>query len=193
MLSAAQIKSHVNFAPMRYHIPLLARMVAFLCLPFCLYGGQFPLKTDAKVVVLVFISSECPISNKLAPELQRLSRKFPTNDVSFNLVYPNASETDATFAAHRRDYHLSADFHHDPQHKLVRLAGATVTPEAAVFNAKRELVYRGRINDRYLALGKDRPQATQNDLEDAISALLSGKKPKHARTEAIGCFIQDQK
>ena len=55
----------------------------------------------------------------------------------------------------------------------------------------RSLAYRGRINDRFLALGKDRPKATRHELEDAINALLAGKRPKHARTEAVGCFIQN--
>lgn len=193
MTSAAQIKSHVQFAPVRYHISMLARLLAFLSLPLFLNGAEFPLKTDAKLVVLVFISSECPISNKLAPELERLSRKFSNTEVAFNLVYPNTSDTEERVAEHRREYHLTANFVRDPKHELVKAAGATVTPEAAVFNAKRELVYRGRVNDRFLALGKDRPQATRNDLEDAINALLAGKKPKHARTEAVGCLIQDQK
>ena len=192
MVSAAQIKSHVQFTLQRYSIRMLLRLIAFILLPLSVVAAQFPLKSDAKLVVLIFISSECPISNKLAPEIERLTHKFPTNEVSFNLIYPNASDTDAKISTHRRDYHLTANFLHDTQHELVKIAGATVTPEAAVFNSKRELVYRGHINDRVLALGKDRPQATQNDLEDAITVLLAGKKPKHARTEAIGCYIQDE-
>lgn len=191
MVFAAQIKSHVKTAPMRYSICMLLRMVAFILLPLCVSAAQFPLKSDAKLIVLIFISTECPISNKLAPEIERLSHKFPTNEVSFNLIYPNASDTDATISDHRRDYHLTANSLRDAKHEFVKSAGATVTPEAAVFNSKRELAYRGRVNDRFLALGKDRPYPTQNDLEGAIVALLAGKKPKHARTEAIGCFIQD--
>jgi hypothetical protein len=191
MASAAQIKSHVKSAAMRYSIRMLLRLVAFILLPLSVCAAQFPLKADAKLVVLVFISTECPISNKLAPEIERLSHKFPTNEVSFNLVYPNASDTDGKISAHRHDFHLSSNFLRDPKHELVKTAGATVTPEAAIFDSNRELAYRGRINDRVLALGKDRPQATRNDLEETINALLAGKKPKHPRTEAIGCFIQD--
>jgi hypothetical protein len=191
MFSAAQIKSHVQFALWRYSIHMLLRLIAFILLPLCVSAAQFPLKSDAKLVVLIFISAECPISNKLAPEIERLSHKFPTNEVSFNLIYPNASDTAAKISTHRHDYHLTANFVRDETHEFVKAAGATVTPEAAIFNSKRKLAYRGRINDRYLALGKDRPYATENDLEDAIIALLAGKKPKQARSEAIGCYIQD--
>jgi thiol-disulfide isomerase/thioredoxin len=194
MALAAQIKSHVKFASMRYRNRMLWRVISVLfasVLALSVSAANFPLKTGAKLVVLVFVSSECPVSNKLAPEIEHLSHKFSTNDVSFNVVYPNASDTAEKISEHRHDYHLTGNFLRDAKHELVRAAGVTITPEAAVFDANRDLVYRGRINDRFLALGKDRPQATQHDLEDAIKSLLAGKKPKHARIEAIGCFIQD--
>lgn len=149
------------------------------------------LKAKEKTLVLIFVSSECPISNKMAPEIERLHRKFSTNDVALTVVYPNASDSEKTIAAHQREYHLSAPFTRDPKHELVKAAGVTVTPEAVVFNAAREIVYRGRINDQYLALGKGRPAPTQHDLEEAIEATVAGKKPKESRTEAIGCYIQD--
>ncbi|MGZ5529927.1 MAG: thioredoxin-like domain-containing protein [Limisphaerales bacterium] len=173
---------------------MFARALTFLLTltllaPLC--AEDSPLKSNAKVVVLVFVSSECPISNKFAPELERLSHKFPTNEVSFNLVYPNASDSESKIAEHRRDFNLTGTYLRDPNHTLTKTAHATITPEAAVFDAHRNLVYRGRVNDQYLALGKGRPEPTQHDLEDAIKATLDGHKPKHAHIEAIGCFIQD--
>jgi thiol-disulfide isomerase/thioredoxin len=158
---------------------------------FCAHGETSPLRSRAKIVVLVFVSSECPISNKLAPELERVGHKFSTNDVSFTIVYPNKSDTEAKVAEHRREYHLTGEYRRDPKHKLAKTAGATVTPEAAVFDEQRELVYRGRVNDQFVALGKGRPEATRHDLEEAISAVLAGKKPAQSRTDAVGCFIQD--
>lgn len=172
---------------------MLTRVIAIfmVLLSLCGQAANFPIKASAKLVVCVFVSSECPISNKFAPEIERLSQKYSKDEVSFNVVYPNASDTDSKVTEHRRDYHLTGAFIRDPKHELVKLAGATVTPEAAVFDSKRELVYRGRVNDQYLALGKGRPHPTQHDLEDAITALLAGQKPKQSRTEAVGCYIQD--
>lgn len=154
--------------------------------------AKSPLESNAKVVVLVFVSSECPISNKFAPALERLTHTFATNDVSFALVYPNASDTDAKIQKHRHEYRLTGNFLRDPKHALVKKAGVTITPEAAVFDQMRQVVYRGRVNDQFLALGKGRPQPTQHDLEEAIAAVLKGKRPEQARTEAVGCFIQDR-
>jgi hypothetical protein len=58
------------------------------------------------------------------------------------------------------------------------LAHVTTTPEAAVFRSNGDVlreVYRGRIDDRYLSIGQERPQPQQHDLEAAISAALAGK------------------
>lgn len=149
------------------------------------------LKSSAKIVALVFVSSECPISNKLSPEIERLYQKYSTNGVSFTVVYPNAGDTEEKIAAHRKDFRQTAPYVRDASHELVKAAGATITPEAAVFNEKRELIYRGRITDQFLSIGRGRPAPTVHDLEEAIAAALAGQKPKQARVEAVGCYIQD--
>src|SRR5436853_6929667 len=91
------------------------------------FAGATPLEGKERIVVLIFISSDCPISDKLAPEIERLHQKFSTKNVAFTLVYPNASDTDEKIATHRRDYRLTAPFAHDPHHELAKKASATVT------------------------------------------------------------------
>jgi thiol-disulfide isomerase/thioredoxin len=152
-----------------------------------------PLQSKAKVVALVFVSSECPISNKLAPELERLHQKYSKQGAEVWIIYPNASDGEKEIAKHRKEFRLTTPYARDVHHELVKKVGATITPEAAVFDGKRQLVYRGRVTDQFLALGKGRPQPTQHDLADAIEATLAGEMPKQPRTEAVGCFIQDQK
>ena len=81
----------------------------------------------------------------------------------------------------------------DPKHELVKLAGAKITPEAAVFDREGKLLYRGRIDDRYVDFGKMRAAPTQRDLELALEAILAGKPAPAAGGPAIGCFIADVK
>ena len=89
---------------------------------------------------------------------------------------------------------LSADRRErDRDHALVKTAGATITPEAAVFDARQRLVYRGRIDDRFVELGRERPAATQHDLRNALTAALAGKPVSPSHTQAVGCFIADMK
>src|SRR4051812_18995677 len=101
---------------LRFAICLFAALAGF--------AAPSPLRSDSNIVALVFVSSECPISNKFAPEIERLSKKFSANGVSFTIVYPNASDTDEKIAQHRRDYHLTGAFVRDPKHDLVKAAGA---------------------------------------------------------------------
>ena len=80
----------------------------------------------------------------------------------------------------------------DPQQSLVRLAGARMTPEAAIFQTGPtglQEVYRGRIDDRYLNLGRQRPHAVHRDLVDAVHAVLSGTPVRAASGGPVGCAI----
>ena len=77
----------------------------------------------------------------------------------------------------------------DHDHKLTRLADAQVTPEAAVFDDKGRLVYRGRIDNLYADFGKKRAKPTRRDLRDTLDALLAGKALAKRTTKAVGCYI----
>jgi hypothetical protein len=81
----------------------------------------------------------------------------------------------------------------DPDHVLVRLASATITPEAAVVDPRGRVVYHGRIDDRFANLGVDRQTATEHTLEDALAATLLGNPVRRPVAPAVGCFITDLK
>jgi hypothetical protein len=148
-----------------------------------------PFGAPAEGFVFVFVRSDCPISNRYAPELERLYHAFGER-VSLRLVYPDPSETRASVEHHLSEYGLTLPALLDPEHALVAAAEATVTPEAAVFRSRGELLYRGRIDDRFPAFGVSRPAET-HELRDAIEALLSGRAVDTASAPAVGCFIVD--
>src|SRR6202521_3151199 len=60
----------------------------------------FQTAADTKAIVFVFISVDCPISNRYAPEIQRLTEKFGPRGVVFRLVYPNPAESPDAIRAH---------------------------------------------------------------------------------------------
>ena len=143
----------------------------------------------AKAVVFVFLLRDCPVSNVYAPELTRIHKAYAKKGVALYLVHPDR-DTDAKAArAHASEYKLSAPVVLDHDHKLTRLAKASVTPEAAVFDAKARLLYHGRIDNLYADFGKKRFKPTQRDLRDTLDALLAGKRLAKRTTEAIGCYI----
>jgi hypothetical protein len=144
-----------------------------------------------RAIVFLFVSRDCPISNKYAPELRRLHDRFTPRGVVFRLIYPNPGESADDIRRHLNEYGYGGQALRDPHHDLVRHANATVTPEAAVYDVSRRLLYRGRIDDRYVSIALQRPQPTRHDLEDALLAILAGQPATRAMGPAVGCFIAD--
>lgn len=169
----------------------------------CAFGAQPPSVTDlagkavdpftskAPVQVLLFVRIDCPITNRYAPELQRIAQEFNGHGVRFWLVYPDPAEAAAAISDHIAQYQFPGEPLRDPHHILVKRAHATIAPEAAVFDAAGQLIYHGRIDDRYVDIGRARPAAQRHDLEDAIAAVLAGKPVAQAETRAVGCSLAD--
>jgi len=150
-----------------------------------------PLHADpGKPVVLVFIRTDCPISNRYAPTIQRISARY-AGKTAFWLVYPDKSESSAAIETHLRDYGYKLPALHDPQHALAKLSQAQVTPEVAVFDTGGQLMYHGRIDNWYESFGHARSAPTTHELDDAVQAVLSGKKPEVTTASGVGCYISD--
>jgi hypothetical protein len=140
--------------------------------------------------VLIFVSSDCPISNGYAPEIQRLCADARPQGVACTLVYEDPA-IDAVAVRSHRDQFRYRDMPAviDANAALARRANATVTPQAVVVDRAGAVLYRGRIDNQYVALGKARRVVTVHDLRDAIAAVIAGRPIVPAETEAVGCFI----
>jgi thiol-disulfide isomerase/thioredoxin len=150
-----------------------------------------PLKAaGGSLVVLVFVRTDCPVSNRYAPTIQKLSAEHAGKAV-FWLVYPSKSESAEAIRKHGREYGYKIPALRDPQHVLVKESQVQITPEVAVFDAGKRLVYHGRIDNLYEDIGRARSAATTHELEDAILAALSGKSLAVDATHGVGCYISD--
>ena len=143
----------------------------------------------AKAVVLIFIASDCPISNRYVPEINRIHAEYAERGVSIFLVYTDASFSSYDFQEHRREFALRPPALLDLEQELRVRTGVEVTPEVAVYAAGGDLLYRGRIDNRFVTFGRFRPQATHHDLRLALDAILAGQAVAEPTTQAIGCFI----
>ena len=139
-------------------------------------------------LVLVFVDPQCPIANAYAPELRRIQAEYEPRGVAFALVYADPDRHEPEVRAHAAAFGHTAPLVLDTEQSLAAHTGATMTPEACVL-AQGELVYRGRIDDRYFALGKQRAAPTTRDLRDALDAVLAGQTPARDWKPAIGCYI----
>jgi hypothetical protein len=147
-------------------------------------------EASGKIIVLVFVRTDCPISNRYAPTIQKLSVQY-SGRVAFWLVYPDAKTSATNIRKYLSDYGYALPALHDPQHALVEQSHVQVTPEVAVFGGRSRLIYHGRIDNWYEAFGRSRPAPTTHELDDAIQAVLSGKPLATRVTDAVGCYISD--
>jgi thiol-disulfide isomerase/thioredoxin len=150
-----------------------------------------PLKqSPGRIVVLVFVRTDCPLSNRYAPLIQELSVKY-AHDSSFWLVFPGKSKSLEEIRSYLQEYGYKLTALRDPERVLAKKSEVKVTPEVAVFNAKRELIYHGRIDNLYVDFGHSRRAATTHELADAIEAASKGVPPRVASAAGVGCFISD--
>jgi hypothetical protein len=173
----------------RLAVYVLAASVASAATVDLAGNARDPFDSAGKTQVFLFIRSDCPITNRYAPEMRRLAQGFP--DVTFWLIYPDASETPDKIRRHMIDFGLPGHALRDPKHELVKKAHATTAPEAAVFDSQNRLMYHGRVDDLWVTPGISRPVPRTHDLEDAINAVLAGRQVKLAETHPVGCSIAD--
>ncbi len=151
-----------------------------------------PLAASGKPVVLLFLSTDCPISNRYAPTIQELARKYD-GKVVFWLVYPSAQDSAVAITARLQEYGYSLPWLRDPEHTLVPKAEVTITPEAAVFDGKGHLQYHGRIDDLYESISRARRAPTTHDLDDVVQEIVTGATVSHHASPAVGCYIADMR
>lgn len=149
-----------------------------------------PLAVSGKPVALIFIRTDCPISNRYAPLLQKLHAAY-REKIDFWLVYPDKRTTSAQIRDHLHEFGYTLGALRDPAHVLVKRASVSITPEAAVFDARGTLVYHGRIDNWYEDAGRSRPAATSHELQSVLDAVIAGKRAPLPTAPAVGCYISD--
>jgi hypothetical protein len=141
---------------------------------------------------LFFVTSDCPLSNNYAGEIQRTCDEYSKRGVVCTLVYVDIKMGADEARRHAAEYgHGGYGKVIDRKHVLVKAAGAKVTPEAALFDTAGQLLYRGRIDDSYLVPGQSRRKVSQPDLRNALDAAIAGRPIAVRETRAVGCAITE--
>lgn len=139
------------------------------------------------LLVLLFYSSECPISNAYSPTLIRLAKSWEGKPVKVVGLSLNDDLSDSEIVEHAKEFGLPFPLAIDRQGRIARKLGAKVTPEVFVLDDQGKTRYHGRIDDQFAGRGKRNLQNKTSELSDAVAALLSGKEPAKPYVEAVGC------
>lgn len=107
------------------------------------------------------MATDCPISNRYSPLLHRLENNYREKGIRFLAVFSATGATMESVRQHLADYSLEMPGLVDAAAVLARQTGARVTPEAVVLSPAGVVLYRGRIDNQYVAWGQTRSEATR--------------------------------
>jgi peroxiredoxin/mono/diheme cytochrome c family protein len=143
---------------------------------------------DAKLLVVAFVGTECPLAKLYGPRLAQLAEEYSSRGVAFVGIDSNAQDAVTAMAAYARLHNITFPLLKDLGNKVADDFGAQRTPEVFVLDADRTIRYHGRIDDQY-GIGFVRNKPTRRDLTVALEELLEGKPVNQPQTAATGCLI----
>jgi len=149
-----------------------------------------PCRSTRLASVYVFLGLQCPISNGYVPELNRQADAFGRLGISFFGVVSDPHATPAEARDHQRQYPLIFPVLYDPTGSGRLQLQATHAPQVVVIECSGRVLYRGRIDDRFASLGRQRSNTRQHDLRDVLAALVSGRTVPFRSTTPIGCLLE---
>lgn len=139
----------------------------------------------AKPTVVIFTSTQCPISNAYNERMNQLYKQFNGTGVQFLFLNANQNEAAVDITRHLDANRLTYPVYRDVDNKIADRFGASVTPEAYVFDKGGVLRYHGAIDD---SQNEARIKATP--LKSAILAVMAGQQPEKTEAKAFGCTIK---
>jgi peroxiredoxin len=142
-----------------------------------------------KAVLLLFVTTDCPVANSYVPEMNRIHDDYAARGVLVWAVQADPTVPAASVVQYAHDYHYGFPLVLDLRQSLVSLAGATITPQAAILSPEGKVLYLGRIDNRVADFGQLRFKATVPDLRNALDEVLAGKPVAVPYTKSIGCAI----
>ena len=137
--------------------------------------------------VIAVTSTSCPLSKRCLPTLARLEKQY-AKDVRFVFVNSTPTDGDETIRAAIQTNGLQGPYVLDPDGTLLASLGAKSTTDCFVIDSALTLRYRGAVDDQY-GFGYARAQPEQSLLADALDAVLHGRTPEIAATDAPGCSL----
>ena len=140
---------------------------------------------NSKAIVIMFIATQCPVSNGYNSRMEQLYEDYKSKGITFLGINSNKEESVDEIKAHAKDKNLNFIILKDQGNVIADKLGASVTPEIYVLNNKFEVQYHGRIDD-----SRRESDVKSKDLRNALDEILGNKKVSVSLTKAFGCTIK---
>lgn len=152
---------------------------------------------EAKGFIVTFTCNTCPYAVMYEDRINALNKKYASKGYPVIAIMPNNTDVmpgDNMEAMKARAKSKGFTFPYliDAGQKVYPKYGATKTPHVFLLqktDGDHVVKYIGAIDDNY----KDASAVKVKYVEEAVDALLAGKKVKQTETKAIGCSIKVKK
>jgi len=168
--------------------PKIGDKIADFSLPDAMTGTARSLKelsAGKKAVALIFISTQCPVSNAYNGRMAQIASDFGSKGIQVVGINSNRSEMPADITAHAKANNLTFPILKDTGNKIADRLDAQVTPEVYLVKPNGELIFHGPIDDRQQV-----SDVQHTYLHDALNAVTGGKSIAVTGARAFGCSIK---
>jgi peroxiredoxin len=141
--------------------------------------------------LVVFTCNHCPFAKGWEERIVDLGNTYSKKGIGVILINANdptkySEDGLAEMQAHAKARGLLVPYVVDDTSGVARAFGASVTPEAFLFDKSGQLAYHGTVDDNHQDPGK----VQKRYLKDALDAVAAGKAPALQETKSLGCGIK---
>lgn len=163
-------------------------------LPDTVSGKTISLDTfaDKKGLLVIFMCRHCPFVKHIQGELGKIGKDYGESNLGIIAISANDAANYPEDAPHLLkdmavDLGFTFPFCYDESQETAKAYTAACTPDFFLFDANRELVYRGQLDD---SRPSNNQAITGKDLRLAIDALLADNPVHSDQKPSIGCNIK---
>ncbi len=163
-------------------------------LPDVISGNTVSLASfdGSKALLVMFICNHCPFVKHVRQELARIGRDYASQPLGIVAINANDATSHPDDAPDKMrqtaaEWGLSFAYCYDESQQTAKAYQAACTPDFYVFDADRQLVYRGQLDDSRPDNAKP---VTGKDLRAALDAVLAGRAVPADQKASIGCNIK---
>src|SRR6185295_6643971 len=147
--------------------------------------------TGKSGTLVVFTCNHCPFAKAWEERIVELANTYAGKGIGVVLVNANDPTTHpedgyAEMQTRAKSRGMKIPYVVDETSGVARAFGASVTPEAFLFDKTGKLAYHGTIDDNR----KEPDKVKARYLKDALDAVVGGKAPAVPETKGLGCGIK---
>jgi len=146
---------------------------------------------EKKALVIIFSCNHCPYVQAYEDRIKEIQSDYSEQGVTVIAInsnddenYPDDSLENMIKRSNEKEFNFP--YLRDESQEVAKAFDATHTPEIFLFNAKKKLVYHGKIDDNW----KEPEKVKNKYLRNAIDEMLAGKEISVPETFSIGCTIK---